>query len=64
MRDTLFQHIPSGAGLMTHDLKMYMQGEGDGEEDVPLERYRRGGGRQSGEEPVINRMKSPANKAE
>lgn len=27
MRDILFQHIPAGADLMTHDLKMYMRGE-------------------------------------
>lgn len=27
MRDILFQHIPAGADLMTHDLKMYMLGE-------------------------------------
>lgn len=27
MRDILFQHIPSGADLMTRDLKMYMLGK-------------------------------------
>lgn len=29
MRDILFRHIPSGADLMTRDLKMYMLGEGE-----------------------------------
>lgn len=28
MRDILFRHIPSGADLMTRDLKMYMLGKG------------------------------------
>ncbi len=27
MRDILFRHIPSGADLMTRDLKMYMLGK-------------------------------------
>lgn len=34
MRDILFQHIPSGADLMTRDLKMYMLGkEREGERE-------------------------------
>lgn len=41
MRDILFQHIPAGADLMTHDLKMYM---------LEKERRRVEGGRVSGEE--------------
>lgn len=50
MRDILFQHIPSGADLMTRDLKMYMLRKERGQ----LRRDREGEGNQSHEEPGRN----------
>lgn len=67
MRDILFRHIPSGADLMTRDLKMYMLGKEGGWEGGQLRRDRRGGaggGRQWVEEAGTKWMKTAANKAE
>lgn len=50
MRDILFQHIPSGADLMTRDLKMYMLRK----EGWQLRRDRMRGGKQWHEEPGRN----------
>lgn len=61
MRDILFRHIPSGADLMTRDLKMYMLGKGRAQP----RRDRRGGGRQWVVESWGTKwMKTAANKAE
>lgn len=42
MRDILFRHIPSGADLMTRDLKMYMLGKERGWEGGIAEEGQKG----------------------